>query len=229
MGKEKSITKIVMKRSSFRKIMPYIKVSLPWYISVPVFFFSVMFPIMFGCDTYEDIGIMLDKCFSILAVITFSNVWCIELQQKTVEVYKLLPHRSRIRDILRRIVVRFIFLTSMVWICFISYSIKGVHVYATQDAMAMCIAAFLSVEALMILFGAISFFGANLSGNPGTGIGTGIVVWMILTSTAASKLPIWFNFFSYGVSNEWFKGAVTASMVGIVLLIVGTVVIDKNH
>lgn len=229
MGKEKSITKIVMKRSSFRKIIPYIKVSLPWYISVPVFFFSAMFPIMFGCDTYEDIGILLDKCFSILAVITFSNVWCIELQQKTVEVYKLLPHRSRLRDILRRIVVRFIFLTSMVCICFIGYSIKGVHVYDTQEVVAMCIHAFLSVEAVMILFGAISFFSANLSGNLSVGIGTGIVVWMILTSSAASKLPIWFNSFSYGVSNEWFKGAVTAIIVGFVLFIAGTILTDKNH
>lgn len=209
--------------------MPYIKVSFPWYISVPVFSFSAMVPIMFGCDTYEDIGIMLDKCFSILAVITFSNVWCIELQQKTVEVYKLLPRRSRISDILRRIVVRFIFLTSMVCIGFIGYSIKGVHMYATQEVVAMCIQAFLSIEAVMILFGAISFFSANLSCNTGVGIGTGIVVWMILTSTAASKLPIWFNFFSYGVSNDWFKGAVTAVIVGIVLFIAGTILTDKNH
>lgn len=229
MGKEKDITMIAMKRLSFSKIMTYIKVSLPWYISVPVFSFSAMFPIMFGCDTYEDIGIMLDKCFSMLAVITFSNVWHIEVQQKTVEVYKLLPRRSRISDILRRIVVRFIFLTSMVCICFIGYSIKGVHVYDTQEVVAMCIHAFLSVEAVMILFGAISFFSANLSGNLGVGIGTGIVVWMILASSAASKLPIWFNFFSYGVSNEWFKGAVTAIIVGFVLFIAGTILTDKNH
>lgn len=220
---------ITMKRLSFSKIMTYIKVSLPWYISVPVFSFSAIFPIMFGCDTYEDIGIMLDKCFSMLAVIAFSDVWHIEVRQKTVEVYKLLPYRSRICDIFRRIVLRFFFLTSMVCICFIGYSIKGVHVYDTQKVVAMCTHAFLSVEAVMMLFGAISFFSANLSGNPGVGIGTGIVVWMILTSTAASKLPIWFNFFSYGVYNEWFKGAGTAIMMGIVLFVAGTILTDKNN
>lgn len=100
--------------------------------------------------------------------------------------------------------------------------------YATQEVVAMCIHAFLSVEAVMILFGAISFFSVNLSGNPGVGIGIGIVVWMILTSTAASKLPSWFNFFAYGVSDDWFKGAVTAIIVGIVLFIAGTIAIDKK-
>ncbi|MCR5541243.1 MAG: hypothetical protein K6F71_10590 [Ruminococcus sp.] len=217
-----------MKKLSLEKILTYIKVSLPWYTSIPVLLFSVMFPAIFGCDTYQDIGIMLDKSFSIIAVITFSNVWYIELQQKTAEVYKLLPRRSRINDILKRIVVKLLFLTVMICLCFISYSIKGIHVYDSQNAGAMCIQAILSIEAVMILFGAISFFIVNLSSNLGVGIGSGIFVWMIMISTALSKTTAWFNFFAYGVRDDWFKGAITAVIVGTVLFIAGTIVVDKN-
>lgn len=217
-----------MKGLSLGKIMTYIKVSLPWYICIPVFFFSVIFPIMFGCDTYQDIGIMLDKSFSIIAIITFSNVWHIEIQQKTVEVYKLLPDRSRIIDILRRIAIRFIFLKIMICIPFIGYSIKGIHMYDTQETGAsMCISAFLSIESVILLFGSISFFCVNMFSSLSMGIGMGIAVWMIMISNVASKMPVWFNFFAYGVRADWFKGAITATVIGILLFITGTIMIKK--
>lgn len=41
----------------------------------------------------------------------------------------------------------------------------------------------------MFLFGAISFLCVNLSNSLSVGIGIGIVVWMVLTSTMASNIP----------------------------------------
>lgn len=218
-----------MKYSLLRKIKTYIKVSLPWYISIPVILFSIMFPMLFGCDTYENVGIILDRCFSFLAVFTFSNVYHIESQQKTEEVYNLLPNRRRTADILKRLLVRFLFLTCMIGVCFAGYSIKGLHVYVGQEAGTMFIQAFFSVVAIMFLFGAISFFGVNLSGNMGVGIGIGIVVWMILISTVAANLPALFNFFAYGVKADWYKGKVTAIVAGMLLFFMGTSLIDKKN
>ena len=117
-----------MKCPLLRKIKTYIGVSLPWYISIPVIMLSIMFPIFFGCNTYENVGVILDRCFSFLAVLTFSNVYYIEIQQKTAEVYNLLPNRRKTADILKRLLVRFLFLTCMIGICFAGYSIKGLHV-----------------------------------------------------------------------------------------------------
>lgn len=217
-----------MKCSLLRKIKTYIGVSLPWYISIPVTLFSIMFPILFGCYTYEDVGATLDRCFSFLAVFTFSNAYYIELQQKTAEVYHLLPNRRKKADILKRLTVRFLFLTCMIGICFAGYSIKGLHVYAGTDAGTMFMQAFFSVVAVMFFFGAISFFGVNLSGNMGAGIGTGIVVWMILISTVASNLPALCNFFAYGVKEDWYKGKVTAIAVGVLFFFMGISLIDKR-
>ena len=217
-----------MKYSLLRKIKTYIEVSLPWYISIPVIMFSIMFPILFGCNTYEDVGVILDRCFSFLAVITFSNVYYIELQQKTAEVYNLLPNKRKTADILKRLIVRFLFLTCMIGICFASYSIKGLHVYVGKEAGTMFIQAFFSVVAVMFLFGAISFFCVNLSSNLGVGIGIGIVAWMILTSTVALNLPALFNFFAYGVKDDWYKGKVMAIVVGMLFFFMGTSLIDKK-
>ena len=171
-----------MERALLRKIKIYIEVSLPWYISIPVILFSILFPILFGCDTYESVGAILDGCFSFLAVLTFSNAYYIELQQNTAEIYNLLPIRRKTADILKRLLVRFLFLTCMTGVCFAGYTIKGLHVYVGQEAGTMFIQAFFSVVAVMFLFGSIGFLFVNLSGNMGVGIGTGIVVWMILTS-----------------------------------------------
>lgn len=218
-----------MKCLFLKKIKTYIGVSLPWYISVPVIIFSIMFPILFGCNTYEDVGVILDRCFSFLAVPAFSNVYHIELQQNTAEIYNLLPNRRKTADILKRLSVRFLFLTCMIGICFASYSIKGLHVYVGQEAGTMFIQAFFSVVAVMFLFGAISFFCVNISGNMGVGIGIGIVVWMILISILASKLPALFNFFAYGVKADWYKGKVTAIVIGMLLFFMGTSLIDKKQ
>ena len=138
-----------MKCPLLRKIKTYIGVSLPWYISIPVIMLSIMFPIFFGCNTYENVGVILDRCFSFLAVLTFSNVYYIEIQQKTAEVYNLLPNRRKTADILKRLLVRFLFLTCMIGICFAGYSIKGLHVYVGQEAGTMLIQAFFSVVAVM--------------------------------------------------------------------------------
>lgn len=217
-----------MKCPLLRKIKTYIGVSLPWYISIPVIMFSIMFPILFGCNTYEDVGATLDRCFSFLAVLTFSNVYYIEIQQKTAEVYNLLPNRRKTADILKRLLVRFLFLTCMIGICFAGYSIKGLHVYVDQEAGTMFIQAFFSVVAVMFLFGAISYLCVNLSANMGLGIGIGIVVWMILISTVALNLPALFNFFSYGVKDDWYKGKVMAIVVGMLFFFMGTSFIDKK-
>ncbi len=217
-----------MKCPLLRKIKTYIGVSLPWYISIPVIMFSIMFPILFGCNTYEDVGATLDRCFSFLAVLTFSNVYYIEIQQKTAEVYNLLPNRRKTADILKRLLVRFLFLTCMIGICFAGYSIKGLHVYVGQEAGTMFIQAFFSVVAVMFLFGAISYLCVNLSANMGLGIGIGIVVWMILISTVALNLPALFNFFSYGVKDDWYKGKVMAIVVGMLFFFMGTSLIDKK-
>ena len=217
-----------MKCPLLRKIKTYIGVSLPWYISIPVIMFSIMFPILFGCNTYEDVGATLDRCFSFLAVLTFSNVYYIEIQQKTAEVYNLLPNRRKTADILKRLLVRFLFLTCMIGICFAGYSIKDLHVYVGQEAGTMFIQAFFSVVAVMFLFGAISYLCVNLSANMGLGIGIGIVVWMILISTVASNLPALFNFFSYGVKDDWYEGKVMAIVVGMLFFFMGTSLIDKK-
>ncbi len=63
------------------------------------------------------------------------------------------------------------------------------HVYANKEAGTMFVQAFFSVLAVMFLFGAISFLCVNLSNSLSVGIGIGIVVWMVLTSTMASNIP----------------------------------------
>ena len=92
----------------------------------------------------------------------------------------------------------------------------------------MFIQAFFSVVAVMFLFGAISYLCVNLSANMGLGIGIGIVVWMILISTVALNLPALFNFFSYGVKDDWYKGKVMAIVVGMLFFFMGTSFIDKK-
>lgn len=217
-----------MERALLRKIKIYIEVSLPWYISIPVILFSILFPILFGCDTYESVGAILDGCFSFLAVLTFSNAYYIELQQNTAEIYNLLPIRRKTADILKRLLVRFLFLTCTTGVCFAGYTIKGLHVYVGQEAGTMFIQAFFSVVAVMFLFGSIGFLFVNLSGNMGVGIGTGIVVWMILTSISiVTSMPALFNFFAYGDKEDWYIGKVTAIVVGMLFFFMGILLIDK--
>ena len=215
--------------SLLRKVKTYIGVSLPWYICAPVIMFALVFPIVFGCETYEDIGVMLDRCISFLAILTFSNVYHVELQLRTFEVYSLLPKGRKRADILKRIFVRFLFLTVIVLVCFAGYTLKGVHTYADQDTSVVCAQAFFSIVAVMLFFGAISFWTVNLTGSMAVGVGISIAVWMILVSALAAGLPALINVFAYGAAKDWYIGKITAIAAAVLFFIAGTVAIDNRE
>lgn len=217
-----------MENVSFKNIRTNIKVSLPWYISIPAIMFSLVFPFVFGCDTYDDVGIILDKGFSFLAVLVFSNIYYIEFQQKTAEVYHLVSNKNRRIDICRRIIIRLFFLIAMVVICFEGYVLQGLHIYAGDVKEVLIAQAYFAIISGIIFFGGISFMLVNLLKNLGAGIGVTILIWLMLSSSIGLKLPASLNVFAYGATSDWIIGKIVAGIMGIFFFFGGTVLINEN-
>lgn len=217
-----------MENIGFKNIRTNIKVSLPWYITIPAIMFSLFLSFVFGCDTYDDVGIILDRGYSFLAVLTFSNIYYIEFQQKTAEVYHLISNKSRRIDICRRIIIRLLFLITMVVICFEGYVLKGIHVYVGDVKEVLIAQAYFAVISGIIFFGGMSFMLVNLLKNLGVGIGVAILIWLILSSSVGLKLPVALNVFAYGATSDWIIGKIVAGIIGIFFFFGGTVLINKN-
>lgn len=217
-----------MDHIGFKNIRTNIKVSLPWYISIPAIMFSLFFPFVFGCDTYDEVGAILDRGFSFLAVLIFSNIYYIELQQKTAEVYHLVSNKNRRIDICRRAIIRLFFLIAMVVICFEGYMLKGIHVYAGDVKEVLIAQAYFAIISGIIFFGGMSYMLVNLSKNLGTGIGVTILIWLILSSSVGLKLPAVLNVFAYGASSDWIIGKIVAGSMGILFFFGGTVLINES-
>ena len=98
-----------MRRQDCSAIKLLIKTALPWYIAFAIVLFAVFLPSIFGNDTYEGMGVIFDRNFSFLSIFVFSNIYYVEIQQRTAEIFYLMPDKQKITELYKRLIIRAVF------------------------------------------------------------------------------------------------------------------------
>lgn len=204
-----------------------IKICLPVYKVVYSVLYAVILCLIRGVSEVLEIGMAMDANIALLAAVFCADTCVMERSGKRWEVFTLCPMKNKTRVIRRRLTVQVIYL------CLLSY--VGYFFFYWQKPMdTEHIGAELyglyavSVTATVILWSVLSMTLADIFRNSWMGIGTALVLWLVMNSKFGERALGKFNIFAYSLQQNsvledmswlWGKGlgvAAAALMVSMI-------------
>lgn len=218
----------------YKTMFVQLKVALPWDMFIVGILFSLFLPLICSVSTYNEIGGVIDPNFAFLAIIIFSNTYYIEIQQKTSEVFYLVPNHNKMLAVNKRILIKVVFMILLFMLSFLLFNFYRPHIIS-ESYQTLFIKAFFAVTSSVFFWGSLSYSLVNAMRNLWVGIGISIVGWVFMNSTFGRALPIVINIFAYGNTNDlgiqipnWEIGKILEIIIGFMLLFVNKFIIGKS-
>lgn len=210
-----------MQHSHFPTIKLFIKTALPWYIVFAVALFTFFLPAIFGIDSYEGVGVILDRNFGFLSIFVFSNIHYIEIQQKTADVFYLMPDKQKKTELYRRLIIRVIFILLSLSLSYYVFSLRELRLPIDKVKAHVIAQAFFASFSSILFFGGLSCLAVTVFRNLWIGCGFGIIIWLLLSSVWANSIPDFINVFIYGEADRnWIQGKIFGLVMGIVFFLI---------
>lgn len=175
-----------------------IKISLPIYMVLLAFLFAICLPFIRTASFYNEIGVAIDSYFAILSVIIFSNTYFYEVQNHTSENFYLIPGKTIQIELLKRIIIKSVFLIILAIITFGFYLCNRLGVNVGESRFTIFINAMFAISSSVIFWGILSNFVVCLTSNLVIGVSVVTILWFQMNSSFAQKLPVFLNIFAYG-------------------------------
>ncbi|HAB62394.1 MAG TPA: hypothetical protein DCE48_17160 [Lachnospiraceae bacterium] len=212
-----------------------IKIALPYYYIVMSVFFSVCIVLIRKVNTWNSIGAILDNAISILSIVIFSNTYYIENQLNTIDVYCLTPLSKRKEDVIKRILIKILFLFLLFLLTYSAFLIRKPIVYIGESKIQIFINALFAVGSSIIFWGGLSCVLVNILNNIWIGLGGSIIFWITMSSTIARKFPVYLDVFRYGSLDGsgiqltgWQIGKIFSLVAGIIFIVINTCLIKRS-
>lgn len=200
-----------------------IKICLPGYKLAYSILFMVLLSLVRGISSFDEIGVTIEPYLAILTVVFCGDTYMCEWYAKRGEVFSLLPFRSRIKAVYRRLAIQigYLWLAGAIgyflffWQHPVNYS--GVSL---GQAYGWFLFAILGNILFWSLF---SMTVSNLFRNQFAGMGSSIVLWLMLYSTWGDRYLGDYNIFSYvfrevSGGTEWIYGNAAAILLSMLML-----------
>jgi ABC-type transport system involved in multi-copper enzyme maturation permease subunit len=227
MEKKASMVKILY--LFYLNVKLHMKATFPWYIGVSSGFFAVLLPFVLGCDTYEDLGVIMDRNFSFISIVAFADIYYIEFQQKTEEVFYLFPNKRIKHEIVKRVCLRLIVIFLLLLLSCYLFALKGLHLNVNNSLETVIAQGIFAVISSIVFFGGISCLSVNVLRNLWKGVGISIVVWIILGSKWGETIPDFANVFAYGeMDRNWIQGKCFGLFAGTGMLLLSAKFAEKS-
>ncbi len=226
-----------MRNSIFNKksFITEIKITLPLYFIALGFMFAMFLPIICSVSTYDEIGPIMDSKFSFLAIIIFSNTYYLEIQQKTSEVFYMIPKKQKKFVINKRFLIKFTFVILLFIMSYLLFNFDKPYLNDNNSYTILFFQAVFAVGSSMLFWGTLSQFLVNILHSLWAGIGITIVFWSIMDSTIGRSLPIALNMFAYGdidawgaVKENWQISKIIAFIIAFILIYVNVYIIKQS-
>jgi hypothetical protein len=212
-----------------------IKMAMPSYFVILSVFFSVCIILIKKAATWNSIGVILDCNFALLAIIIFSNTFYVERQLHTLDVYSLAPRKKVEADILNRVVIKTAFLFLLFILTYLVYIVRRPDIYMGESKVNIFLNAIFAGWSSILFWGALSLLLVNLFSNLWIGVCTTVLLWGIMTSTIARKVPVFIDVFRYGNLDingiqlpNWQLGKIVCLISGIVFIWLNTYLIKRR-
>jgi hypothetical protein len=209
--------------------------ALPSYMLVMSLVFTISVPLIMPASFYNQIGGLIDKNIAFLSVIVFSNVFFIEKQLHTAEVFYLIPGNGAFSEIYSRMVIKGIFLLMVVISMYGLYLLGKPHLVVGDSLAQLFFQALFAICSSILFWGVLSCSIVNITSNLWAGLAITIVFWFIENSTLAQKLPIYLNMFAYAQLNEsgnqisnWFSSKLVGDLLAIIFVVINRILIKKS-
>lgn len=186
--------------------------------------FMVILALIRGVSYSDEIGAAMDANVSLLAIVFCADTYYQEVAGNRWEVFNLISKRNRYRTLIQRLCIQIIYITVLICTGYWLFYLQKLFPISGENELTQYITAVLACSASVIFFAALAFTMVNVFGNLWAGIGSTLLLWLMLNSTFGRDLPGAVNIFAYGSSlvdglqKEWIMGKVNGVLLSMVLM-----------
>jgi hypothetical protein len=199
------------------------KICLPAYKLVYSILFMIFLSLVRGVTTYDEIGITIEPYLGILAAIFCADTYMCEWNAKRDEFFSLISIRNRKKVIYRRLTLQVFYLWSIgaagYFLFFWHKPVNFRNISIWQEYVWLLFVLFWNV----VFWSTFSMTVTNLFRNHIVGIGSSIVLWVVLYSKWGAQYLGNYNLFSYvfrdlSGSMKWIYGSVIEIVLAALML-----------
>lgn len=209
------------------KLIKYqFNISIKTYNTLFVGLFIVLLPLIRFVDSCYEVGIVIDKWLAFGAMIMFADIYMIERQHDTIDVFYLSIRYKKASIVIRAaecFCTVFVFTFLMYIFClFRVVNLPPIGVLIGLWAQNM--AAF---SATILFWGVLAFTLVNITNNLWTGLAVSILLWFVATSSL--PIPNIINIFSYEDNYQlWYISKLIYIVIAVALIYLNLKLIDKS-
>lgn len=209
------------------KLIKYqFRISVKTFKTLFVALFILLLPIIRYVDSCYEIGIVLDKWLAFGAMIMFADIYMIEKQHETIDMFYLATRYKKTSIIIRTVE------------CFAMILIFTLFMYAFSLLRVISIPPFnilagifvenmLAFSATILFWGMLAFTTVNITKNLWTGLAIPIILWFV--STSSLPIPSIINIFSYEKDfSYWYVSKLVYAVISVVLFLINLKIIEKS-
>lgn len=218
-----------------------IKISLPIYKMLYTLFFIVILSLVRGVTYSYEIGIALEAPMAILAVSFCADTYIQEIVSRRSEIQRLYSIRKRIVSIYKRIVIQELFLLFVavigygLFFVFQSPRVIDIGEKNLENEIYLFFGYFIAITITLGFWGLLSNLLSCLFQNIWIGMGSCLIIWLMINSKAGEKyLGVW-SVFSYtfrDIENDssfsWIYGKIVCICIGIIMIAILPKIIEKR-
>ena len=203
-----------------------LKISLPLYKVIYSLVFAIILSLIRGVIYVDEIGVAMEPALAMLTIVFCSDTYLMEVQNRRGEVFHLYEKKRKMAVILRRLTVQILYL--------IAVSILGYGLFllfqkpitlSTVSPTAIFGMYMIAVTGTVVFWSVASMTICNLWRNVWAGIGSTLVLWLLLNSQVGNSILGKWNIFSYMFcpvdqmsSFSWMYGTVASVIVALILV-----------
>ena len=200
-------------------------ICLPIYKIIYSLAFVLILSLIRGIAYADEIGGAMEPAIALLTIIFCSDTYMTEIQSRRGEVFHLYNKKRKTAAILRRLAVQFIYLMIASILGYVCYLIQKPSLFMGTSHIFI-FGMFLAAIVVTIAFwGIVSMTICNLWRNVWAGIGSTLIIWLMLNSQIGDRLFKKWNIFSYTFcsfeqlsSFSWLCGKAVSVIITIALV-----------
>lgn len=200
-------------------------ICLPIYKIIYSLAFVLILSLIRGIAYADEIGGAMEPAIALLTIIFCSDTYMTEIQSRRGEVFHLYDKKRKTKAILRRLAVQFIYLMIASILGYVCYLIQKPSLFMGTSHIFI-FGMFLAAIVVTIAFwGIVSMTICNLWRNVWAGIGSTLIIWLMLNSQIGDRLFGKWNIFSYTFcsfeqlsSFSWLCGKAVSIIIAIALV-----------
>lgn len=202
-----------------------LKISLPLYKILYALIFMVAIVIVRGVSSAGEIIVAIEPNIALLASVFMADNYYKEYTNGHIQVFYGYPLKKKCVAELKRFFINWLYLLILASMTYCGFVLiyRPIN-FSSTPYYLMIINTLIASGISMFFMGMLSFTITNHTQNIGIGIGSAVLIWGILNSTIATKLPLFLQLFLMGKKAElgffspYYISRVLYLILGIILM-----------